>query len=73
MATLLDDAQRRLEETCNDLNIREHQKRNMGRFDQITKVNFPIIDDTKSLQMIQGVRIQHSTSLGAAKGGLILS
>ena len=73
MATLLDDAQRRLEDTCKDLNIREHQKRNMGRMDQITKVNFPIIDDNKSLQMIQAVRIQHSTSLGAAKGGLILS
>jgi glutamate dehydrogenase (NAD(P)+) len=73
MATLLVDAQRRLEETCKDLNIREHQKRNMGRMDQITKVNFPIIDDNKSLQMIQAVRIQHSTSLGAAKGGLIIS
>ena len=72
MATLLVDARSRLEETCAVLNIREQQFQNLSRIDQVTRVNFPIIDDKKALQMFQGVRIQHSTSLGPAKGGLII-
>ena len=72
MATLLVDARSRLEETCTVLNIREQQLRSLSQIDQVTQVNLPIINDKKALQMFHGVRIQHSTSLGPAKGGLII-
>jgi len=75
MGSLLSDQKIRLEKACRNLEL-ENEKDIYKYFSHSTintTVTFPVRRDAGHFDFIQGYRVQHSSTLGPTKGGLIIS
>lgn len=59
-----------LKNAFNKSNVRESTYRMIQRPQNAIQVNFPIIRDDKSIEVVNGFRVQHNNALGPYKGGL---
>ena len=73
MGSLLSDQKLRLEKACKKLGLNDDINTYFSHPLRSTTVTFPVRRDAGHFDFIQGYRVQHSTTLGPTKGGLIIS
>ncbi len=73
MGSLLSDQKLRLEKACKNLKVEDDIYTYFSHPLRSTTVTFPVRRDAGHFDFIQGYRVQHSTTLGPTKGGLIIS
>lgn len=73
MGSLLSDQITRLQTACEKLSLSEDVVAYFGHPLRNTTVVYPVQRDSGRFDFITGHRVQHSTTLGPSKGGLIIS
>jgi len=70
MPNVIKTLQSQLKNAFNKSNVRESTYRMIQHPQNAIQVNFPILRDDKSIEVVNGFRVQHNNALGPFKGGL---